>query len=118
MVGNLAWKEEPAEMPLPSCLFCWNRSSHSCFWKAVGEARPQIWLPLADMTRGVHVGLVCLKLGYLKWAFTHVSRVHFEVFRFFYGRVYTRKASIQLSETTNLRRERELSVFLREKNEG
>jgi len=46
--------------------FSWNRSSRSRFWKAVGEARPQIWLPLTEVTRKVDVSLVCIKLGNLK----------------------------------------------------
>lgn len=104
-------------MPLPSCLVCWNRSSRSRFWKAVGEARPQIWLPLADVTRRVHVGLVCIKLGYLKRPLTHVSRVHFEVFRFFYGRVYTQKASIQLCGTTKLRQKRKGTIGVSQRKE-
>lgn len=89
VMRNVAWKEKLTEMLLLSCLLCWSSLSRSCFWKAVGEARPQIWLPLTGVTRKVLIGLVCIKLGYLKWTLTCVFRVQFEVFHFFYGRVYT-----------------------------
>lgn len=89
VMRNVAWKEKLMEVLLLSCLLCWSSLSHSCFWKAGGEARPQIWLPLTGVTRKVLIGLVCIKLGYLKWTLTCVFRVQFEVFHFFYRRVYT-----------------------------